>query len=285
MMEYHLKKKKEEMESLMTRFTLTNTEHQHLMNENIRLVAQIRKRKKEEVKKIKTEQRSKFKKKVKRLKKTIMHQSKLGQEGETILRNSVLDKHFEQYSVVDDTVISLDQKQESNFFSKIKESMMIFVPSKKPRSKSPKASVKSKSRSQKKKSSRHLSPSSKSRNKFQNKKLESSSKKRSDRSVGILHDDESQIIGGKNFRRDEVSPFMKINMKSRVNNFSDVSEDEIKSGSPSTSLKRHLSPPKKGNSKRPLGSKKKIGSRRFSPEKLSKGKTLHPSNHQLMKLI
>ena len=244
MTEYHLKKKKQEMEQLMTRFTRTNMEHQHLMNENIQLVAQIRKRKKEEVRKIRVKQKDKFKKKVKDLKKTILKQSKMGNQGETILRNSVLEKHFEEYSVVEDQL----KKEDSNFFSKIKESIMIFGGS----------PGRSRSRSRKKGSVKALSPKKPNYNFKKTKKVKSSQ---------VIPDDESQIIDQKNFRKIEKQNFQKFKGRSKVNNFSDTSEETKSFENTSIDLKN-----KNKN-------KKKSGSKRFSPDKkLTTGNTLNPSN-------
>ena len=255
MLEYQLKKKKEEMAELMTRFTQTNTNHQHLMNENIRLVAQIRKRKKEEVRKIKDKQKDKFKRKVKNLKKTIMKQSKVGGQGETILRNSVLEKHFDKVSTVEDA--KSVQKEESTFFSKIKESMMIFGgnPSKEKGSRSPAKSKNSKSRSR-----RTIPSSEKKKYNFKKPAKGSTRKKLPKSRRKFLEEDESQIIVQRKFRGDSDKDFQITQTRSKINNISDMSEDRSTSPPAPTSITR-----------------KKVKSTRFSPsKKLKTGPTLAP---------
>jgi hypothetical protein len=266
-MEYHLKKKKEEMQELMNRFTLTNTQHQHIMNENIRLVAQIRKRKKEEVKKIKDRQKDRFKKKVKNLKKTIMKQSKVGNTGETILRNSVLEKHFDKYSVVDDT--STVQHEEPGFFNKIKESMMIFGGNdskpKRIKQQSPKESVKSKNSNKKITSPKEVEYN------FQKKP---NKKPGSLKSQKFICDDESQIIDQKNFRKMNIGNFNNFKNRSRINNMSDTSDEEAKPRE-STSIENKKNKHNKLNKSKKSS---KPGSKGISDDKkLTVGKTLHPS--------
>ena len=119
-MDYHLKKKKSEMEGLMERFVRTNKEHQELMNENIELCSKIRKKKKADVKKIKREQKNRFKKRVKDFKQTILQKSTIGSHGETIVPKSVLEEF------VQGSQVKVAEKNESNFFSKLKNSVMIF---------------------------------------------------------------------------------------------------------------------------------------------------------------
>lgn len=273
-LEYHLKKKKEEMEDLMARFTQTNVEHQHLMNDNIRLVAQIRKRKKEEVRKIKDQQKTRFKRKVKNLKKTIMMQSKVGDTGETIIRNSVLDKQFDKYSIADDS--PAPPREQPGFFNKLRESMMIFTPGDAKRPRRPGQS----SRSPRHRAHKQSSPASgrkvisPGKAKYDFKKKHKGSQ-RSRTSHEPKHDDESQIIDRKRF--DGLSPFAKVKSRSRINNLSDASDDSTASVRKPNSIGKKAKKSQPGQ-KAKSGKSGNGGSKRFSPSRrLKTGKPLQPS--------
>lgn len=268
------------MEDLMARFTQTNIEHQHLMNDNIRLVAQIRKRKKEEVRKIKDQQKTRFKRKVKNLKKTIMMQSKVGATGETILRNSVLDKQFDKYSVAEDPTTPVPEQ--NGFFDKLRESMMIFTPNDPRNAKRAKKSrsPRGKQSPMKNESARKMMSPGKGKYDFRKKK----GSQRARVSPEIKGDDESQIIERKRFGGEGT--FGRVKMRSRINNLSDASDDSVADLGKETSMEK-----KRGKSKRSKSGKsgkssksvknvktKKIGSKRFSPDKkLRTGKPIQPS--------
>lgn len=190
-MDYHLNKKQKEMKELMNRFIKTNKEHQELMNENIMLCSKIRQKKKHDIKKIKIAQKTKFNKKVNKIKSTILEQSKFGKDGEAIISGSVLNQ-FTTESVVHETP---EQSVNENFFSKIGKSIMVL------------------GKSNSKNSQRSLNKSSN----FKKKSNDISLSKRSIR-------DESQIIQKKDYRIPEISPLrIKPKTKTQNRNFSDDS--------------------------------------------------------------
>ena len=207
-MDFQLCKKKSEMKDLMERFIQTNKEHQELINENIILCSKIRQKKKEEVKKIKTEQKHRFKEKVKKIKHTILEQSKVGKDGQAVITESVLNK-FGNESALDDTPA---QSVNENFFSKIGKSLMVLG-----KSGSNKSNVDQKS----------------NRDVFKKKTKDSSLSKKS-------YKDESQIIQKKDYRIKEISP-LRVKPNSNRRNLSDDSCNSDNGNGTSIHKKKNLS--------------------------------------------
>lgn len=109
----------------MKKFIEKNKEYQAIVNENIRLCQDIRRKKKKQIKQIKAEAKKKYQIKINRVKKNILEKSKLGEDGEeAVIRHSVLDR-LDQESQLEtprfgerDSIRSPNQKQKLNFKKK-----------------------------------------------------------------------------------------------------------------------------------------------------------------------